>query len=287
MFRGPFILLWVSHALLMLGLPDRPQPVTGLAADPVAERLKDSPRHHEWVDVKTPTGRTVRSWLVYPEVDRPVPVVVVIHENRGLNDWARSVTDQVAEAGFVAIAPDLLSETGPEGGGTESYPSSDAAREGIYKLPPEQVQADLDAVVEYGRTLEAGNGAVAVAGFCWGGGQTFAYATHNPRIAAAFVFYGSAPRDRQSLGSIAAPVYGFYGGNDFRITGEVPQIARTMKELGKTFEPVTYDGAGHGFMRSGEAPDADEENRRARAEAWKRWKEILKKFADGPREATR
>ena len=242
--------------------------------DPVARRLEESPRHHEWVEIEAAEGRKVRCWLVYPEVDKKVPVVVVIHENRGLNDWARSAADQVAEAGYIAIAPDLLSGTGPDGSGTEGFADSDAARDGIYKLSPEQVQSDLDAVVKHVRELPAAEGKVAVGGFCWGGGTTFAYAVHNPDIAAAFVFYGPAP-DEDKLKQIQAPVYGFYGGNDFRITGQVPEVAEQMKSLGKQYDPVTYEGAGHGFMRSGEDPNGSEADRKSRDEAWKRWREIL------------
>jgi carboxymethylenebutenolidase len=245
--------------------------------DPVQGRLESSPRHHEWAEVEAQDGRKVKCWVVYPEVSDKATAVVVIHENRGLNDWARSVADQVAEAGFVAVAPDLLSGTGPDGGATDSYGNDDAARNGIYKLSPEQVQSDLDAVVAYAKELPAANGKVAVSGFCWGGGQAFAYAAHNPEIAAACVFYGSAPAT-EALQSIKAPVFGFYGGNDFRISGEVPKVADTMKELGKDYDPVIYEGAGHGFLRSGEAANASAADRKAHEEAWKRWREILGKL---------
>lgn len=245
--------------------------------DPSKQRLEKSPRHHEWVDIQAPNGRKVRSFLVFPEVDKPVPAVVVIHENRGLTDWVRAVADQLAEKGFVAIAPDLLSGTGPNGGGTESFGSQDAATGGIRNLMPPQVDADLDAVVKYVRDLDATTDKVAVAGFCWGGGQTFRYATHNPQIAAAFVFYGTAA-DEQALKSLKVPVYGFYGGNDFRITGQVPRVSQTLKSADATYEPVTYEGAGHGFMRAGEAPNADAANKKASQQGWERWVAELKKL---------
>lgn len=245
-----------------------------LAADP-AERLESSPRHHEWVDVETKDGRIVKCWLVFPEVGQKATAVIVIHENRGLTAWDRSITDQVAEAGYLAIAPDMLSGTGPDGGGTDSYESSDAARNGIYQLQQEHVTANLDAAFEYAKQHEAANGKVAVAGFCWGGGQAFAYAGRNNNLAASFVFYGSAPQDDALLKNIQCPVYGFYGGNDFRITGQVPRVRQTMEALGKTYAPVTYDGAGHGFMRAGEAEGASEANRKGHNEAWERWKKLL------------
>jgi carboxymethylenebutenolidase len=248
-----------------------------LAAQPhVVERLEKSPRHHEFVDIDAAGGRKVHSWVVYPEVDHPATVVIVIHENRGLTDWVRGVADQLAEAGYIAIAPDLLSGTAPGGGNTAEFESEDAARTGIGKLPQKQVTADLDAVYEYAKKMEAGNKVVAVGGFCWGGGQTFVYAGHNPNIAAAFVYYGSAPKEEVDYKTIKAPVYGFYGGNDFRISGEVPNVEKRMKQLDKKFEPVVYKGAGHGFMRQGEMTD-DKSNadRKARDEAWARWKNIL------------
>jgi carboxymethylenebutenolidase len=248
-----------------------------LRAETPAERLENSPRHHEFVDVKTPEGRTVKCWVVFPEASAAVPAVVVIHENRGLNDWARSVTDQVAEAGYVAIAPDLLSGSGPDGGATDSFGSEDEARNAIGRLKPEQVTSDLKAVVADAKKIESANGKVAVGGFCWGGGQTFRHACSGDDIAAAFVFYGSAPDD-ETLKKCSVPVYGFYGGNDFRITSQVPRVKEAMDQLGHDYEPVTYAGAGHGFMRSGEAEDASAADKQAREEAWKRWKELLAKL---------
>lgn len=257
--------------LVMVGLAQ------GQADDLSQKRLENSPRHHEWKTIKTAKGREVKCFVVFPEVDKKKPVVIVIHENKGLTDWVRSVADQVAEAGYVAVAPDLLSGTGPKGGGTEAFPSSDAARNGIYKLNEEQVLNDLDAVFAFAKKMPAGNGKVAVSGFCWGGGKTFQYAAHNPNIAAAFVFYGTAPKEGE-LQSIKAPVYGFYGGSDFRITGQVPGITKKMKSLEKDYVPVTYDKAGHGFMRSGEGADANAANRAARNSAWQRWRELLGKL---------
>lgn len=254
----------------------------GQEIDAAKERLEKSPRHHEWIDVKTKTGRNIRAFLVYPETNKPVPGVLVIHENRGLTDWVRSVADQLAEAGYVALAPDLLSGRGPGQGGTASFPSSDAAREAIYQLSPQQVLDDLDACTEYLRRLEVTNRTLAVAGFCWGGSQTFQYATHNPDTQSAFVFYGSAPTDLEQLKRIKAPVYGFYGGDDFRVTGKVPQTTEMMKKLKKQYAPTIYDGAGHAFMRTGEDPAGKPANQKARQEAWGRWKDLLRRLDESP-----
>jgi carboxymethylenebutenolidase len=178
----------------------------------------------------------------------------------------------------VVIAPDLLSGTAPGGGGTAELGSNDAVRKAISSLPPEQITSDLNAAAEYVSALPASNGKVVVAGFCWGGSETFRYATDNKNLKAAFVFYGTGPKSADELKRIQCPVYGFYAGNDARVTSTVANSEKMMKELGKKYEPVTYDGAGHGFMRAGEAPDASAENKKARDQAWKRWKDLLNKL---------
>ena len=242
--------------------------ITLHAQDPL-QRLEQSPRHHEWVDI-TYGDRTLRAFLVFPEVPDKVPVVIVIHENRGLNDWARSMADQVAEAGFIALAPDLLTGSGPDGGGTATFENSDAARTAIYALDPGQVTADLNACVDFAEAIPSGSGKVAVMGFCWGGSQTFRFATNNKTIKAALVCYGSGPEEGESYKEIETPVYGFYGGNDNRVNATIENSARWMEEYGKFYEPVIYEGAGHGFFRAGEAADATDANRSAREEGLKR-----------------
>ncbi|MGH7496271.1 MAG: dienelactone hydrolase family protein, partial [bacterium] len=240
------------------------------AQDFAKQRLEKSPRHHEWVTVKN-GERVVHAFVVFPEVKNKVPTVVVIHENRGLTDWVRSVADQVAEAGYIAIAPDLLSGTAPNGGKTSDFPDGDAAREAISNLPPEQVTADLNAIADYVAKLPAANGKIAVAGFCWGGRQSFRFATNRADLAAAFVFYGNGPDNQEDVGKIKCPVYGFYGSNDARVNATITPTAELMKAASKKFEPVTYEGAGHGFMRAGEEPEGLEANKKAREEAWSRW----------------
>lgn len=250
-------------------------PVAG--QDWAKERLEKSPRHLEWVKVKN-GDRTVNSFIAYPEVKEKATAVVVIHEIFGLTDWVRGVADQLAEAGYIAIAPDLLSGAAPGGGGTSEFSSGDAVRKAISSLPPDQITSDLKAVVEHVSKLPASNGKVAVGGFCWGGAQTFRFATNSDKMKAGFVFYGTGPDSASAISQISAPIYGFYGGNDARVNATIDKSAELMKGAGKTYEPVIYDGAGHGFMRSGEAPDASEANKKARAAAWQRWKDLLKKI---------
>ena len=244
------------------------------AQDWARQSLEKSPRHQEWVTVKH-GNRVVHAFLVYPEVSRKATAVVVIHENQGLTDWVRSVADQLAAQGYIASAPDLLSGMAPGGGKTSDFPDAGAAREAIYKLQPDVVTADLNAVTDHVRKLPAATGKVAVAGFCWGGSQSFRFATTRADLAAAFVFYGTGPEE---VPGVRAPVYGFYGGDDARVNATIPKSEELMKQAGKRFEPVTYPGAGHGFMRSGEDPAGSEPNRAARDQAWRRWLDLLKKM---------
>ena len=244
------------------------------AQDWAVARLDKSPRHREWVTVKH-DGRSVETFVAYPESKGKTPVVLVIHEIFGMSDWVQEVADEFAAAGYIAVAPDLLSGMGPNGGRTGSFKSNEVMG-AIGHLPPDQITADLNAVADYALKLPSATAKLFVAGFCWGGGQTFRFATNRADVAAALVFYGPPP-DKGALGHIKGPVYGFYGGLDARIGATVPDTTSRMKELGKTYDPVTYEGAGHGFMRAGEAPDASEGNAKARTEAWVRIKEILKK----------
>lgn len=242
------------------------------AQDWAKSRLEKSPRHSEWVMLKH-GDRQVNCFITYPEVKEKATAVVVIHEIFGLTDWARSVTDELAEAGYIAIAPDLLWSTNS---GTEELVKSGAnVGRAIQSLPPDQIIADLNAAVNYVTNLPSCNGKVVVGGFCWGGTQTFRFAAHNKNIQAAFVFYGAPPTGAE-MAKINCPVYGFYGGNDNRITSTVPNANAEMKTMDKTYAPVVYEDAGHGFMRAGEAPDANAGNQKAHDEAWKRWKDLLK-----------
>lgn len=277
--------------------------------------LDQSPRHGEYVTIHEGSGRNLQAWVVYPEVKGKAPVVVLIHEIFGLSDWAREMADEVAAAGYIVVEPDLLSGLGPATGagasaastpgmedhahmgqgsssaakgmqalgqayspavpgGTAAFPDQSAVVKAVSSLPDPQVLTDLDAAADYGKHLPAASSKVYVGGFCWGGGKSFLFATHRHDLSAAFVFYGPPPAT-DLLKNITAPVYGFYAGNDARITSTVDQTKTDMKAAGKTYEPVVYDGAGHGFMRAGEAPDATAENSAARQAAFRRFVDLL------------
>jgi len=239
-------------------------------------RLEQSPRHREWVTLKH-DGRALQAYVVYPEVKRKATVVVLIHEIFGLSDWAKEMADELAAAGYIVVAPDLLSGMGPKGGGSSEFAGREETVKAVSGLDPAVVTADLDAAADYGKKLPSANGRLAVAGFCWGGGKTFLFATHRKDLSGAFVFYGPPPPD---VSGITAPVYGFYAGDDARITSTVPETTAAMKAAGKKYDPVIYDGAGHGFMRAGEdpSPDMTPANKKAREEGFARLTRLLKQI---------
>jgi carboxymethylenebutenolidase len=223
--------------------------------------IEKSPRHGEYIDITVPGAKTpLKAYIVYPERKDKAPVVIVIMEIFGLSDWIKGVTDQLAADGFIAIAPDMLSGHGPNGGGTDSLGGRDGVTQAVRGLKADEVTADLNAVREYGMKLPASNGKTATIGFCWGGGQSFSYAANQPELNAAVVYYGTPAKD---LDKVKAPVMGFYGGNDARITATVQPTEEAMKKLGKKYTPHVYDGAGHGFLRQQEGA-----NMKATEDAW-------------------
>ena len=143
------------------------------SADTARDRLNSSPRHGEWVSVPAPGGDAVESWIVYPERADTAPVVVVIHEIFGLTDWIRAVADEMASHGFIAIAPDLLTGKGPDGGRTDSV-DNDGARALIRELDRDEVHTRLKAVADWATALPAAShGGVCCA--CTSGGSTAAH----------------------------------------------------------------------------------------------------------------
>jgi carboxymethylenebutenolidase len=240
-------------------------------ADPnVDDALKNSPRHGEWVDVKMPDGPALKSYLVYPVRTGKAGVVIVIHEIFGMTPWVQGVADQLAKDGFIAIAPDLLSGKGPDGGGTSSLPDRNAVNQAIGTLTPADRAQRLDAVMAYGKTIPSSNGTTGVVGFCWGGGSSLLYAMAQPSLKAAVMYYGPAPvitgtqtPDLSGLPKIQAPILAFYPSTDTHTLPTAEPIAGEMKKLGKSFEYHVYDGAAHGFMHLRTAADY-----KAATESW-------------------
>jgi carboxymethylenebutenolidase len=236
------------------------------------DRLNNSPRHAEWVDIKS-GDRTIKAFVVYPERKDKAPIVIVTQEIFGLTDWLRSLCDELAENGVIAIAPDFLNG--------QKFEDADGAVKAVSAVSPEQIKSVLDATSDYALTkIPAANGTLAICGFCRGGGWAFDYASTNPKLKAVYSFYGTALDDPGKVAKIPCPVYGFYGENDARVNATIPKAEELMKAAGKKYEPVIYKGAGHGFMRSGEPnnPQVREGDKKARDEAWVRWKTLLKQL---------
>jgi len=261
-------ILFTAVMLLFLFLP------AAHAQDWAKARLDKSPRHLDWVKVKA-ENREIKCFIAYPQKKEKAISVLVIHEIFGLSDWVRSVCDELAEQGYIAIAPDLLS--GKPGEDSTKYDGNDSLRRAIVSLPKDEVTADLKAAADYVRHLPAANGKLAVAGFCWGGAESFRFAASGEPVRAALVFYGT-PADADAMKRINAPVYGFYAEDDARVTATVEQTKTAMKAAQKTYEAKIYSGAGHGFMRTGESPEGKAEDKSARHEAWKRMISILNKL---------
>jgi carboxymethylenebutenolidase len=204
--------------------------------------------HAEYV--KFLSGRdTVTAYIAYPERPQPAPAVIVIHEIFGVSDFVRQTTEQLAKDGFVAIAPDLLSRRG----GTPASP--DSARKLIATLNPDTVTQDLDATRAYLNQLRPVRGnEIGIIGFCWGGGQSFRYATNTPQLKAFVVCYGPSP-DPAAMAKIRAKGLGVYAENDARINAGLPDAVAAMRAAGKDYPYAVYPGVGHGFLRSREKPE--------------------------------
>lgn len=250
-------------------------------AEAALDALNSSPRHGEWIDIgegRSATNRwgdTIRSWIVYPERATRAPVVIVIHEIFGLTDWIRAVADQFAAEGFIAIAPDLLSGHGVDGGGTPADRQEAVAL--VRSLRVEDTTRRLSAVARYGNSLPASNGRFGGVGFCWGGSTSFNFAANEENLDAAVVYYGSSP-SRTMLGRVEAPVLGLYGGDDARVSATIPDAMREMRRLGKFYEPHQFDGAGHGFLRQQSARDGA--NLSAAKAAWAKTIEFFREHLE-------
>lgn len=259
----------------------------------VVARLASSPRKGEYVNVMV-DGKPMRTWVVRPAGTGKAPVVVVIMEIFGLSDWIRGVADQLAAEGFIAVAPDIVSGHGKDGGDTSSLSGNQEITQAILQLPAAEITAKLNAAREWGLKDPRSNGKSASVGFCFGGAQSFAFAVAQPNLSAAVVYYGQAPTDAPQaargtppgpylvsdrVANVKAPILGLYGGlaQDARIGNTVAPTETKMKELGKTYEPHIFEGAAHGFLRAQSGNDGA--NMKATEQAWPMTVAWLKKYA--------
>jgi carboxymethylenebutenolidase len=245
-------------------------------ADNALDRIQTSPRHGEWAKIDVPgLDRPMRAFVVYPEVKEKAPVVIVIFEIFGMTDWVRGVGDQLAADGFIAVVPDLLLGKGAGGGDSASFAKVEDVRAAVSGLTPGETKARLDAAHAFGKALPASSGKTATIGFCWGGKTSFLYATQQPDLAAAVVYYGASPESGYE--NIKAPVLGLYGENDERVNSTIPRAEAKMKELGKPYTAKKFEKAGHGFLRQQSGPkDAPGANGKASEAAWKETVAFLK-----------
>lgn len=267
----PFPTLRSARKAVMLALALAGAPAAAAAQALPAEgatavdRLNASPRHGEWVEVDAGGGDRVDAWLVYPERADAAPVVIVIHEIGGLTDWVRAVADQLAAEGYVAIAPDMLSGKGPSGGGTSSF-EQQAIGPAIRDLDRGEINRRLRAAGEYAMALPSAAKRVGVVGYCWGGSSSWLLAVDWAELDAAVVYYGTSPES--GYDRIQAPVLGLYGGADNRVNATIPAAQEAMGALGKPYEPIVFEGAGHGFLRQQSGQEGA--NLRATEQAWPR-----------------
>ncbi len=215
----------------------------------MAEKIANTtPRRNEWVDVPMPgTNVKIHTWVVYPDGTQPAGTVLVLHGASGISDWIRSVADQLAKEGFIALAIDLSSGLGPNGGNFDSFGFMDDRMRATQKLTRDDVMGRIKAVRDFAAKMPRSNGRTGSIGFCGGGTNSFTLATDVAAHNAAVVFYGGPP-PAASLANAVAPVLGFYGEDDARIFSTVEGTRAAMKKLGKAYEAHTYPHATHSFL---------------------------------------
>lgn len=265
-----------DHSTPAAAVPAAQDPALPPDAAAAPQRLEQSPRHGEWVMIPTPTD-SIRAWVVYPERATRAPVVLVVHEIYGVTHWIRSVADQLAKDGFIAIAPDLMTRanvpTGPDGD-----PVRDQATAAIRALAPAVYQPQLAAIGAWGMRLPAATQRYGIVGFCWGGAASFQHAISGPDVDAAVVYYGASPAP-ETLANVHAPVLGLYGGSDARVNATIAPADSAMKRFGKSYEYHIFDGAGHGFLRQQSGQEGA--NMAATRQAWPLTVQFFRRHLEG------
>ncbi len=221
-------------------------------------------------DVTYQGDTTIMGYLAKPAAAGTYPGVIVIHENRGLTDHIKDVARRLAKAGFIALAPDLASRNG----GTNKVPT-DQVSGYLANAKPEDLVKDLTSSGTYLETVAGVKaGKYGVVGFCYGGGMALRFAAANPKVAAAVPYYGSVPTPVSMMATTQAAILGQYGGTDTRVNAGIPDLEKTLKDAGKTYEKKIYDGAGHAFN----SDTAASYNETAAVAAWGETLTWLKKY---------
>jgi carboxymethylenebutenolidase len=233
--------------------------------------LLNSKLRREFVDI--PMGNVkLHTWVEYPEGTGKAPIVMVMQHGPGMDDWQRALADQLAQDGFIAVAVDLHSGLGPNGGAYDSFQGTDDVMRAAARLTQDDMQQRYKAGLEWARKLPRSNGKVASVGFCMGGGNSFRFAAEVPELSAAVSYYGGTPSD-DLLAKIKAPVLAFYGDDDARVTSAAAPTEASMKRLGKSFEWHSYPHATHGFLEFQDLAG----NPLATSDSWSRTLAFLKK----------
>lgn len=220
----------------------------------------DARLRSEHISYPGSTGE-LRGYLARPtDASGKLPAIIVIHENRGLNAHIEDVARRAALAGYLALAPNMLSPLG----GTPT--DEDKARELIGQLDPAQTVQNLQATLTYLQNHPDSTGKVGAVGFCWGGGMVNQLAVHAPELAAGVVFYGRSP-DLVTVANIRAPLLLHYAGLDERINENVPAYEQALKDAGKPYTLYRYENVNHAFHNDANAARYNEAAARL---AWER-----------------
>lgn len=267
-------------------MPQQPAPAAAPAqrnpnlppdANAATAQLTASPRHGEWVDIKSSNGGApIKSFVVYPERKEKAPVVIVIHEIFGLSDWIRGVADQLAKDGFIAIAPDFLSGMGPGKGGSQEL-GSQGSTQAIRNVTDEDKVRILNDVREYALKIPAANGKTATVGFCWGGAASSLFALRQPALNAAVAYYGGMPTDAAAFGAAKTPILGLYAANDTRVNATLDLAKAELAKRNVPYEQHFFEGAGHGFLRQQAGNQNAPDNMKATERAWPLTLEFIRK----------
>jgi len=216
-----------------------------------------------WVDYAGETG-TLRGYFARPRFEtRRVPGIVVVHENRGLNDHIKDVTRRVARAGFVGLGVDLLSRVG----GTDSFATVTLAMQALTRLTSAELLSDLKSGIEFLKIADfVRSDRIGAVGFCFGGGQVFNLAFNVPELTAAVPYYGTPPNPLPSFDNLNAKLLAIFSETDYNQNGRIPELVTGMVQRRKTLGLHLYQGTGHGFHNDTGAVY----NANAASDAWSR-----------------